>query len=1261
MIESDLSEHGDGAEFFPESGRVRLFCFPHSGGGASTFRGWQDDLPGLDVLPILLPGREERAAEPVVTSMSELADTVCEALLPHTGQPFAFFGHSMGAVLGFEVALRLTRRGASPQALFVAGMLPPHRARASTVHTLPDEELLRLARDLGGIPAVIQDDPAMLESFLRSIRADTTALGSYQYTPGSRLSCPVVVFNGREDPLTDSDAMTHWAELTVGKSIVHTLPGGHFFVHEHRHTVTRLIAAELGATRPFIPTAPGATAADHAVAIVGMACRLPGAGSTRELWDRIVRGHTSDDIPGIAATARKHSRKTFGLADVAGFDAEFFGISPREAERMDPQQRLLLEVAWEALEDTCTPATSLAGTRTGVFVGQMGADYWELGSGADDVDLYTLAGAGLRTFSAGRLSYALDLRGPSVVVDTACSSSLTAAHLACRSLSGGADCDLALVAGVNLVLRPEYTTAYDRAGMLSERGKSAFADATADGFVRSDGVAVVVLKPLRDALTDGDRIYAVIAGSTVNNDGQSDGLMAPSLAGQERMLRAALADAGIEPSDVDYVEAHGPGTPAGDKVELAALEAVLGAGRDPDRPCHVGSVKAVVGHTEGAAGIVGLIKAALVLHEGRVPAVPLPERLNPAVDWERSAVRMPAREVTLPRPAVAGVSSFGLAGSNAHMILTSPPAAGPAGGNAQRPLVLPISARHPQALRQLAAMYADLVAGADETTAGATCAAAALGRSHLPWRIAVVGADGDELAEKLRLLGNEPEPGQTRRVAFVYSGQGSQWPGMARDLLVSCPVFRTAIDECAALIEAECGWSLHEVLAGDDTTRWQDVARVQPVLWAIQVALTRLWQDWGLTPDVVIGHSMGEVAAAHVAGGLSLPDAAKVICRRSRLMALTTGGMMAVVGLSPDDAAREITGHSGQVSVAAHNSPFATVLSGDAATLEGVLADLERRDIYCGRVAVEAASHSPSMDPASAELRSALTDLTPQPASAAFYSTLHGMHAPGVVTDAAYWADNLRRPVLFAETVNAAIDAGCTVFVEISPHPVLVSSIAQCDETAVAVGSLHRYQPSADCLAEALAHVYTAGVNVNWSAYHPGPRPVIDLPTYPWQHQHLWSLAENGDSTDKVSTRRETGTHRGPRVRVEVTADGGWSCVVDDGSSTGPASADDRPDPDEHQPEGSAQPPAKPLQDTRVDATELAGVLAAVLKNPAHRIPSNTPLRSIGVDSLMAAEFRARIAQRWGTDIPLSKILLGRTTLNEVAMLLSASATTNGR
>ncbi|MFJ8543004.1 type I polyketide synthase [Streptomyces sp. NPDC093586] len=903
-----------------------------------------------------------------------------------------------------------------------------------------------------------------------------------------------------------------------------------------------------------------------AVAVVGIGCAFPGASNPQEFWERLLSGtdsvsvvpedrfdiaeHYSSDPQEPGKTVSRHGGF---LTDAYAFDAGFFGISPAEAAEMDPQQRLLLQVAWESLEDAGLRPSALAGSRTGVFVGQATADYDEVHRPLDGrTTVRGAAGRRLRAVTAGRVSYAMDLRGPSIVLDTACSSSLVAVHAARQSLLTG-ESDLALAGGVNLVLSPQDAIVYSQSGMLSADGRCKFADASGDGFVRGEGVGMVVLKRLPDALRDGDPVRALLLGTAVCNDGRGSGLLLkPAESGQVAAIEGACAAAGISPGHVDYVEAHGTGTPVGDGVELTALASVNRDVRDAGRPLRVGSVKTNIGHPEAAAGIAGLIKAVLIAEHGVIPASLHCAEPHPML----AAGTLPLRLVTENEPlakqgdrAYIGVSSLGLSGTNAHAIVgefTGRAGAGAgagasqdteAGSRAERRPLLVLSARTPVSLRGLARAYASHLRGPGrDTPLAELCAAAALRRDHHPFRLWVTAATHDDMAERLLALarGDDITDGGTgeagfgadRRTALVFPGQGSQWLGMGRGLMAASPAFRTTLSRCADAVRAELGWSPLELLTGDHAELPDDVQTVQPLLWAVEVALAAALREAGLRPDLCVGHSMGEAAAAQVSGALTLRDAAAVICRRSRLMSRAAGrGGMLLVGLSADEA-RQIIAHAHPgISVAAENAPRATVLAGPGDELGRLTRALERQGVVCHPVRVDVPSHSPVMEEIRQDLLDSLADLTPRQAELAMISTVGGHDRVGAGLDAAYWAENLCGPVHFTRAVRAAAKAADTVFVEVSPHPLLSGGIRETlsasGASGAVVATLRRGQDEPDALARTVGQVYAAGGTVDWTRWFDRETtPGVRLPTYTWDtRDYLPAVPTPQRHTPDVHTR----------------------------------------------------------------------------------------------------------------------------------------------
>ena len=882
------------------------------------------------------------------------------------------------------------------------------------------------------------------------------------------------------------------------------------------------------------------------IAVIGLGCRMPGGGEgPDEFWSLLhdgrdaVRDLPADrwDLAHFEATLRRiqplgPTRVRGGFLErCSAFDPTFFGISPREAACMDPQQRLMLEVTWEALEDAGLPAESLSGSRTAVFAGvhSQSSDYFLMQvSDPSSLDAYSGTGTA-HSVLAGRISYCFDLRGPSVAVDTACSASLVAAHLACASLRAK-ESELAIAGGVNLRLSPAFFLATSRMGTGSGSGACRVFDARADGVVTGEGCGVLILKRLSDALRDRDAIWALIRGSAVNQDGTSAGLTAPNVQAQEAVLREALRRAGVAPAEIGFVETHGTGTVLGDPMEVEALTRVLGA--EGDARCALGAVKSNIGHLEGAAGVAGLIKAILALHHEVIPPNVNFETLNPHIRLDDTRFVIPTTPLPWPangKPRFAGVSSFGWSGTNAHVVLQEAPApARPAGQTARVPVdrklerppayLLPLSAASESGLVARARQFAELLQADGALPLADLCFTAATRRTHHDHRLAAVGTSALELAQALNAHVAGESHARLRvacardrrpKVVFVYPGQGSQWLGMARELAADEPSFREALERCERAFRPYVSWSLLEELSHPASARFEQIDFIQPCLFAIQVALTELWSRWGVRPDVVVGHSMGEVAAAHAAGALTLQDAARIICVRSRLLRRISGqGAMVLVDLGLDAAQRAISGLEHRISVAVSNSARSTVLSGDREALSDVVRALEQHEVFCRWIKVDVASHSPQVDPLRAELLAELSSVTPRSCELPMFSTVSAELAQGASLDAEYWVRNLRAPVLLASAVRRLLEEGHEVFVEVSPHPILLPAIEQgaseCNSHARAVASLRREEPERETLLVAMGALYSLGVRPDWLALLapvPGERQPLRLPTYPWQRE----------------------------------------------------------------------------------------------------------------------------------------------------------------
>nr|2QO3_A Chain A, EryAII Erythromycin polyketide synthase modules 3 and 4 [Saccharopolyspora erythraea]2QO3_B Chain B, EryAII Erythromycin polyketide synthase modules 3 and 4 [Saccharopolyspora erythraea] len=906
------------------------------------------------------------------------------------------------------------------------------------------------------------------------------------------------------------------------------------------------------------------------IAIVSMACRLPGGVNTpQRLWELLREGgetlsgfptdrgwdlarlhHPDPDNPGTS-----YVDKGGFLDDAAGFDAEFFGVSPREAAAMDPQQRLLLETSWELVENAGIDPHSLRGTATGVFLGVAKFGYGEDTAAAEDVEGYSVTGVA-PAVASGRISYTMGLEGPSISVDTACSSSLVALHLAVESLRKG-ESSMAVVGGAAVMATPGVFVDFSRQRALAADGRSKAFGAGADGFGFSEGVTLVLLERLSEARRNGHEVLAVVRGSALNQDGASNGLSAPSGPAQRRVIRQALESCGLEPGDVDAVEAHGTGTALGDPIEANALLDTYGRDRDADRPLWLGSVKSNIGHTQAAAGVTGLLKVVLALRNGELPATLHVEEPTPHVDWSSGGVALLAGNQPWrrgERTRRAAVSAFGISGTNAHVIVEEAPEREHRETTAHdgRPVPLVVSARSTAALRAQAAQIAELLERPDADLAGVGLGLATTRARH-EHRAAVVASTREEAVRGLREIAagaataDAVVEGVTevdgRNVVFLFPGQGSQWAGMGAELLSSSPVFAGKIRACDESMAPMQDWKVSDVLRQAPGAPGLDrVDVVQPVLFAVMVSLAELWRSYGVEPAAVVGHSQGEIAAAHVAGALTLEDAAKLVVGRSRLMRSLSGeGGMAAVALGEAAVRERLRPWQDRLSVAAVNGPRSVVVSGEPGALRAFSEDCAAEGIRVRDIDVDYASHSPQIERVREELLETTGDIAPRPARVTFHSTVESRSMDGTELDARYWYRNLRETVRFADAVTRLAESGYDAFIEVSPHPVVVQAVEEAveeadgAEDAVVVGSLHRDGGDLSAFLRSMATAHVSGVDIRWDVALPGAAPFA-LPTYPFQRKRYWlqpaapaaasdELAYRSSSVDKLAAALEHHHH----------------------------------------------------------------------------------------------------------------------------------------
>jgi amino acid adenylation domain-containing protein len=1045
------------------------------------------------------------------------------------------------------------------------------------------------------------------------------------------------------------------------------------YLTKETETDEALAIGHAGAVRDLRPT-------KEPIAIIGMGCRFPGGADTPQAYWRLLRDGV-DAITPIPderwdveayydadpdAPGKMYTRYGGFLDAVDQFDPLFFGISPREAQELDPQQRLLLEVGWEALENAGQDPTQLRGSQTGTFIGLSTVDYAQssvYSGNPAQIDTYTGLGV-LQSIAAGRLAYVLGAHGPAIQVDTACSSSLMATHLACQSLRLG-ECDLALSGGVNLMLQPEIFIGLSRLKALAPDGRCKAFDAAADGYVRAEGCGMVVLKRLSDALEDGDRILAVIRGSAANHDGQSNGLTAPSRAAQEAVIRAALRDAGLTPAQIQYVEAHGTGTALGDPIEALGLDAVYGAGHSAENPLCIGSVKTNMGHLESAAGVAGLIKTVLSLRHVEIPPHLHFKDPSPHIPWQRLSSVVPTALTPWPKSEGgrrAGISSFGMSGTNVHMILEAAPAQVPERKSpVERPLhVLTLSAQTQGALQQLADQYANHIATHPDQDLGDICFTANTGRAHLNQRLAISAASGAQLQERLTALkgagvvSGRALPAKALKVAFLSPGHGSQYVNMGRELYETQPVFRRALDRCAQVLHSYLDTPLLNILYPDlddepppnlqhrhsrpgaaQMSPIHETAYTQPALFALEYALAELWQSWGIQPDVVMGHSVGEYAAACMAGVFGPEDGLKLIAMRGRLVQdLPLDGLMAMVQASEERVSGVIQPYQQEVSIAAVNGPHTVVISGRRGPVQEVLGLLEVKGIKTRKLKISHAFHSPLMEPMLDDFAQAAAQIAYSPPHIALISNVTGRLAGDEVTRPDYWVNHVRQPVRFFSGMQTLYEQGCDAFIETGPQPTMLGMGRRFldDQSKIAwLPSLRQGGSDWEQMLHSLSVLYVRGARVDWAALEQGyARRKVTLPTYPFQRKRYWIEKEPASGQLQRARPQTLGLRQPEPKRGDTYMDREqWSPDV-------------------------PRPGIGFSKNGRRDKVLLAlrSLMADLLRASPSEIDVHIPLLEMGTNSLILMEALRAIQSTFGVEISLPQLFEQLNTLAALATYL---------
>ena len=1002
------------------------------------------------------------------------------------------------------------------------------------------------------------------------------------------------------------------------------------------------------------------------IAIVGMGCRFPGAKNPESFWQLLQNGvdaisqvpESRWDVdafydPNPATPGKMNTRWGGFLEQVDEFDAKFFGISPREAESIDPQQRLLLEVSWEALENAGIAPHKLRGSKTGVFVGISSNDYSRLQfSNQRTSDAYFGTGNAF-SIAANRLSYLMDFRGPSLAIDTACSSSLVAVHQACQSLRRN-ECQLALAGGVNLILSPDLTITFSQARMMAADGRCKTFDASADGYVRGEGGGILILKRLSDAVRDEDNILAVIKGSAINQDGHSNGLTAPNGRSQQAVIREALAFAKVQPHQISYVEAHGTGTSLGDPIEVNSLKELLMEGREASQPCWIGSVKTNIGHLEAAAGIASLIKVVLSLQHEEIPPHLHFQQLNPHISLEGTPLSIPTESQKWSKDGetrLSGVSSFGFGGTNAHIVLQeagieTKKAEVPVRKDAmERPVhLLTLSAKNKVSLVDLVELYQSYISSHPEVSLADICFSANTGRSHFEHRLGIVAESTIQLQEQLAAIANKQsfptvsrlkESRKSPRIGFLFTGQGSQYVNMGRELYHTQPVFRQTIDRCAEILQPYLDIPLIELLYPQDSDK-QDSSNplnqtryTQPAIFALEYALAQLWLSWGVKPDVVMGHSLGEYVAATVAGVLSLEDGLKLIAARASLMQeLPPNGEMVVVFASSEKVTQIIESYSEEVVIAALNGPKNTVISGTKVGIQKAIADLQDEGIKTKKLTVSHAFHSPLMNPMISEFKEVLSQLSFSLPKIKLISNVTGQLATAEITTPEYWCRHVLESVKFTASMNSLKQQGSEILIECGSKPVLLGMGRQClpELEAVWLPSLRQGKWDWEQILESLSTLYVRGVAVDWSGFDKCyPRRRLQLPTYPFQRQRYWSAS----------------------AKVEIPNHSLEPTVI--------KSASNQQELTSEQFQSDTREPELLTQD-RI-TIKVKHLISEIAKIRPEELDVKSTFRELGFDSLMLMDMRTKLSQSFSItqNFPL-QMLFGGATVEELINFICENA-----